>query len=223
MMKLHWSPRSPFVRKVMIVLHEVGLVDQVELVRSTVAMASEPNPSVLADNPLGKIPTLVLEDGATLFDSRVICAFLAEKAGKLQPASSAERWRQARWEALGDGMTDILLLWRIERLRQEGGDTVICAAFETKIRATMHQLNAEASQLADAGFGIGHIAIGAALGQLEFRWPGTGWREAFPALEAVEGTLNARASFIATRVADDQTAAPAADMAELPAFTFIGS
>ena len=79
-MKLHWSPRSPFVRKVMIVLAETGLTGRVETVRSAVAMAAEPNPAVLADNPLGKIPTLVLGDGTALFDSRLICEYLAEQA-----------------------------------------------------------------------------------------------------------------------------------------------
>src|ERR1700679_1402998 len=70
-MKLHWSPRSPFVRKVMVALHETGLVDRVHTVRTVVAV-TQPNAVLQRDNPLSKIPTLVLDDGSALFDSRVI-------------------------------------------------------------------------------------------------------------------------------------------------------
>ncbi|NRF50294.1 glutathione S-transferase N-terminal domain-containing protein, partial [Pseudomonas stutzeri] len=72
-MKLHWSPRSPFVRKVMIGLYEAGLEDRVTLVRTPVAM-DKPNPDLVPDNPLIKLPTLVLDDGTAVYDSRVICA-----------------------------------------------------------------------------------------------------------------------------------------------------
>lgn len=220
-MKLHWSPRSPFVRKVMIVLNETGQLDQVQCVRSAVAMAAEPSPAVLADNPLGKIPTLVLEDGTALFDSRVIGTYLAERAGMLQPAA-AERFRQLRWEALGDGMTDILLLWRIERAREGKADPVICAAFETKVRATIARLDAEAGQLSATPLGLGQIAIFCALGQLEFRWPGTGWREAFPRLAAWFAGLEARPSFAATAVVEDAPASVPPVASQPAVFTFGG-
>lgn len=71
-MKLHWSPKSPYVRKVMICAYELDLLPRLELVRSVAAMR-KPNPALMADNPLSKIPTLVREDGSTLFDSIVIC------------------------------------------------------------------------------------------------------------------------------------------------------
>ncbi|MGE8591137.1 MAG: glutathione S-transferase N-terminal domain-containing protein, partial [Alcaligenes sp.] len=90
-MKLHWSPRSPFVRKVMIVLYETGIDDQVELVRTPVAM-DKPNLDLVADNPLIKLPTLVLEDGTPLYDSRVICAYLnGLTGGRLLPAQAGAR------------------------------------------------------------------------------------------------------------------------------------
>ena len=79
-MKLHWSPKSPYVRKVMVCAHELGVVDRLDLVRSVAAML-KPNPSIMADNPLSKIPTLVREDGSTLFDSIVICEYLNYRAG----------------------------------------------------------------------------------------------------------------------------------------------
>ena len=72
---LHWSPRSPFVRKVMLFAHETGLASRLTLVRSVVAMTT-PNQALMRDNPLSKIPTLVLGDGSVLYDSAVICDYL---------------------------------------------------------------------------------------------------------------------------------------------------
>jgi glutathione S-transferase len=117
-MKLHWSPRSPFVRKVMVFAHEAGLVDRLTCVRTVVAM-KEPNAALLADNPLSKIPTLVLEDGSSLYDSGVICEYLDTLHGrtKLFPAEGQARWTALRRQALGDGFLDFLLLWRHERER----------------------------------------------------------------------------------------------------------
>ena len=74
-MKLHWSPRSPFVRKVMIVAHDIGVAGRIECVR-TVAAMMKPHPDLMIDNPLSKIPTLVLDDGTVLYDSAVICEYL---------------------------------------------------------------------------------------------------------------------------------------------------
>jgi len=73
-MKLHWSPRSPFVRKVMIVAHERGLADRITRLR-TVAAMTKPHAQLMIDNPLSKIPTLVLDDDTAIYDSRVICEF----------------------------------------------------------------------------------------------------------------------------------------------------
>ncbi len=75
MMKLHWSPRSPYVRKVMIVAHELRLADRLEIVR-TVVGGTTPHRELMQENPLGKIPTLVLENGTIIYDSPVICEYL---------------------------------------------------------------------------------------------------------------------------------------------------
>ena len=92
-MQLHWSPKSPYVRKVMICAHELQLVDQLELVRSVAAML-KPNAALMQVNPLSKIPALVLDDGRTLFDSVVICEYLDSLAGgALFPKDGAPRWR----------------------------------------------------------------------------------------------------------------------------------
>src|SRR6476620_2299768 len=112
-MKLHWSPRSPFVRKVMVFAHETALVDRLNCVRTVVAMKA-PNAALLPDNPLSKIPTLVLDDGTALYDSGVICEYLDTlHAGPfLFPAQGPARWTALRRQALGDGLLDFLLLWR---------------------------------------------------------------------------------------------------------------
>ena len=91
-MKLHWSPRSPFVRKVMVVVHELGLTDRVTCVR-TVAAATKPHAELMQDNPLSKIPTLVLDDGTVIYDSPVICDYLDSLSGapKLHPAEPKAR------------------------------------------------------------------------------------------------------------------------------------
>ncbi len=88
-MKLHWSPRSPFVRKVMIVAHERGVADRITCVR-TVAETTKPHAELMKDNPLSKIPTLVLDDGMVLYDSAVICEYLdsLDGAPKLFPQSA---------------------------------------------------------------------------------------------------------------------------------------
>jgi len=204
-MKLHWSPRSPFVRKVMITLHETDLLRHVELERSVVAANLPPNPAVLKDNPLGKIPALITDDGLAIFDSRVICEYLDAMAGTgLFPTGWQPRLLHLRWQALADGLTDILLLWRNELAREGQVSPALCASFLTKVRTCMDRLDAEAPELAAAPFGIGHIALLAALGQLDFRWPDCDWRAAFPALaQAVEPHFR-RPSVRATAIVDDQ-------------------
>ena len=104
--KLHWSPKSPFVRKVMIAAHELGLTDRIERVRTVTTML-RPNPDLLPDNPLSKIPTLVLPDGSPLYDSLTICEYFDHLAGggRLFPLPGAERWQALLWHSLGDGST----------------------------------------------------------------------------------------------------------------------
>src|SRR6266852_4462104 len=115
-MKLHWSPRSPFVRKVLIVAHEFGLTGRIDCVRSAVAF-TKPHAALMEENPLSKIPTLVLDDGTVLYDSPVICEYLdcLHHGPKLLPADPKQRMTALRRQALGDGCLDFLLLWRNER------------------------------------------------------------------------------------------------------------
>lgn len=201
MMKLHWSPKSPYVRKVMVCAHELGVVDRIELVRSVAAML-KPNPRLMEDNPLSKIPTLVLPDGFALFDSGVICEYLNDLAtGPLFPHRPADKWQALRWHAFGDGLLDAAILWRNERERQQPLPALI-DAFEQKTRASLRQLDDEAQALAETPFSIGHIALGCALGYLDYRFDSVGWRGLAPRLAEWEAELRQRPSFQQTEPVD---------------------
>src|SRR5258708_8441130 len=112
---------SPFVRKVMVVAHEHGLVSRIELLPTTVSPV-QANESLAPENPLMKVPSFVTDDGQVLFDSPVICEYLdsiATTGAKLFPASGAARWTALRRQALGDGALDALILCRSGTPRPE--------------------------------------------------------------------------------------------------------
>lgn len=210
-MKLHWSPRSPFVRKVMILLHETGLDARVARIRSVAAMAT-PNPGLMAANPLSQIPALVLDNGDALYDSPVICEYLdtLHDGAKFFPAPGPARWRALRRQALADGMMAILLLWRQERMKTAAQQLPEwLAAFAVKIGAGMAQLEseagAEADMLAQDGFDIGHVTIGCLLSYFDYRFADLDWRAGHPRLAAWHAVFAARPSALAT-VPDDAQA-----------------
>jgi glutathione S-transferase len=204
-MKLHWSPRSPYVRKVMVVAHELGLADRFERVR-TVAAASKPLPDLMRDNPLSKIPTLVLDDGTAIYDSPVICEYLEHLHGKpkLFPTEAKARLTALRREALGDGMMDFLLLWRGEKMRpaQEQSKALL-ASYPIKLASTLDALEREVPALEADPLSIGHIAIGVALSYVDFRFAPENRREGHPRLTAWHETFAARPSIRATEHVDD--------------------
>ncbi|NML47605.1 glutathione S-transferase family protein [Ramlibacter sp. G-1-2-2] len=200
-MVLHWSPKSPYVRKVMVCAHELGVVPRLELVRSVAAML-KPNPTIMAANPLSKIPTLVRPDGTVLFDSVVICEYLDSLAGgKLFPQQGEDRWQALRWHAFGDGLLDALILWRNERERAQPLQGLL-DAFELKVRASLALLDSEADALRAAPFSIGPITVGCALGYIDYRFDALGWRAITPRLAAWHAELMQRPSFQATEPID---------------------
>lgn len=204
-MKLHWSPKSPFVRKVVIAAHECGLVDQITTVRSVAAMRT-PNPAIMCDNPLSKIPTLVLDDGTPIFDSLTICEYIDALAGggRILPAPGPERWTALTRHALGNGLLDILILWRNERDKPaERRTPEWLSAFAEKAIATLARLEALAPVLTRTAFGVDHIAIGCALSYMDFRFADLNWRDGHPALARWHEDFTARPSARATEVADD--------------------
>ncbi len=205
MMKLHWSPRSPFVRKVMIVAHELGLTGRLDLVRSVVA-ATRSHRELMRDNPLSKIPTLVLEDGTPVYDSPVICEYLDGLGGKpvLHPADPKQRLTALRRQALGDGFLDFLLLWRGELMRPAAAQSQPhLTAFAERAEATLAALEKEAPALAADPYSIGHVAIGCALSYLDFRFPELDWRKGHDRLAAWHKTFADRPSTRATEPVDD--------------------
>jgi glutathione S-transferase len=203
-MKLHWSPRSPFVRKVMIVAHEVGLAEELERVRTVVAM-TKPHPGLMVHNPLSKLPTLVVDDGTALYDSPVICEYLDRITGpRLFPQTLPERMTALRRQALGDGLLDLLVLWRNETLRPaEKQSQAHVDSFATRNTTVLDSLENEAPHLASSAHSIGHIAIGCALSYLDFRFAELPWRRERPALAAWHATFCDRRSVRATEPVDD--------------------
>jgi glutathione S-transferase len=203
-MKLFWSSRSPFVRKVMVFAHETGLAPRIDCTRTLVA-PTKPNPEVMALNPLNKLPTLILDDGRALYDSRVICEYLDSQhdGPRLFPADASARIEALRRQALGDGMMDFLLVWLSERARaapQQSPELI--AACRTKLATVLDALEREAPSLAAAPFGIAHIAIGCALGYADFRFNDESWPTGRPHLTTWAETIHARPSFQSTQHAD---------------------
>jgi glutathione S-transferase len=191
------------VRKVMIVAHERGLVDRIERVR-TVAAMTKPHAELMQDNPLSKIPTLVLDDGSVLYDSPVICEYLDGLGGapKLFPAEPAARFTALRRQALGDGFLDLLVLLRDERMRARPSDVHKTSAAVRKA-AVLQSLDREAEVLADGPLSIGHVAIGCALSYLDFRYAEDDWRKDHPRLARWHASFAARPSVQATEPVDD--------------------
>jgi glutathione S-transferase len=198
-MRLFHSPTSPFVRKVMVTLHETGQAGDVTLVPATgtpVDAGSMP----LAQNPLGKIPALDRDDGPALYDSRVICRYLDDRAqAGLYPA--ARLWDVLTLEATADGIMDAAVLMVYEsRVRPEA------SRFEpwvdgqwTKIDRALDALDQRWLSHLHGPLDIGQIAVGVALGYLDFRHGDRSWRGGRPGLAAWDAVFAERPSMVATR------------------------
>lgn len=203
-MKLHWSPRSPYVRKVLIAAHECGVSSRMERRRTPVAMSSS-NDDLRGDNPLNKIPTLVLDDGLAIFDSYVICEYFDALAGggRIIPAGGRARLLAQRMHALGHGLIDNLILSRNERDRPEAQRSEAQVnAFRTKRQATLALLERETGFLRGEAFGIGQIAVGCALAYADFRFAAEPWRDQAPQLADWHATFERRDSAASSALAD---------------------
>jgi glutathione S-transferase len=199
-MKLFYSATSPFVRKCLVSARELDLSDRIELEPAAPHPVNR-DPKLSARNPLGKAPTLLTDEGAVLFDSRVICEYLdALGGGRLTPAPGPARWVALTEQALGDGIMDAAVLVRYE-------DTARPAALRwagwvdgqlSKVRHGLDEIERRA-----AGFGdrvdAGTIALGCALGYLDFRFASLEWRAGRPAAAAWFGRFGERESMVATR------------------------
>lgn len=168
-MKLFYSPTSPFVRKVMVVAHELGIADKIELQRVLVS-PHLPNPELAAFNPLMKLPTLLADNGEVLFGSQLICEFLDHAHGaRLFPQSPSIRWRVGRLHALADGMLEAGIACRedLHRYGRMEADTWTDGR-KMKIFQGLDYLESVADELASQ-VNIATIAVAVAISWLRFR------------------------------------------------------
>ena len=191
-MKLLYAPTSPFVRKVMACAHLTGQAERIEWLASAAHPVNR-DARIAAHNPLAKVPTLILPDGRALYDSRVICEYLAGAAGDAQlfPAGEA-RWLALTRQALGDGLLDAALLARYEHTARpaEIQWPQWREAQLVKVRACLAEIEAQADELPQAHPDIGSLTIGCALGYLDFRFPELDWRAAHPRATAWFAVFN---------------------------------
>lgn len=183
-MKLYHSDTSPYVRKVMAVLEVTGQRDAVELVPGS-GSPLEPNEATCSVNPLGKVPCLVTDEGLALFDSRVICRYLDHRgSGGLYPEGDA-LWPVLAREALAEGVLDAALLVIYEgRLRPDGlRFSPWVQGQMSKVHRSLGVIEGEADRFGDR-IDAGTLAVGCALGYLDFRFADLGWRTGRPALAA---------------------------------------
>jgi glutathione S-transferase len=199
-MRLLSSTASPYTRKVRIVLAE----KKIECELQPVDVQPVENP-VNAHNPLGKIPTLILDDGTALYDSRVIVEFLdsVSPISKLIPEGTRDRLAVRRWEALADGVTDAGILVRYESLRDKNEQS---QAWSGKQLARMQRGMAQmAAELAERTwchgdrYSLADIALGSCLGWLDFRKPGgVDWHKDYPSLARHYDKMMERPAFADT-------------------------
>ncbi len=199
-MKLIGSLTSPYVRKVRIVLAEKKLDYQLELEDVWARDA------ILASNPLGKVPCLVMEGGEAVFDSRVIVEYVdtLSPVGRLIPERGRERAEVRTWEALADGVLDAGIAARLELTWSGRADSERSNAWIERQFGKVHtSLAAMSTGLADKPWccngihlTLADIAVGCALSYLDFRFPQIDWRGPYPNLVRLSDKLNARQSFI---------------------------
>ena len=199
-MKLLSSPASPYTRKVRIVLAEKKIECELE----TVDVNPAENP-VNSHNPLGKIPTLLLDDGSALYDSRVIVEFLDGKSpiSRLIPEELRDRVAVRRWEALADGVTDAGILVRYESVRDKKEQSPAWVDKQVaRMRRGMTQMAAELGERSWCNgdrYTLADIALGCCLGWLDFRKPGgVDWHTEYPALAKHYQKLMERPAFADT-------------------------
>ena len=195
-MKLTFSPASPFARKVRIAAIELGLIDRIELVPTTLA-PGQPNDEYSNLHPLKKLPVLILDNGGVVVDSYVIVEYLDELAGgKLIPASGALRWRVKSDHSLLQGMLDSMLLCRYEKLVRPP-ELRWQAWFDDHWNRAWKGLayfERQAEMLARPQLDIAQIGLVCVLGYADFRFADCGWRKAYPELDAFHERMLERPS-----------------------------
>jgi glutathione S-transferase len=199
--KLFHSPASPYVRKVLVCAIERGLFDRIEIVAAA-ASPINPDKSIKAHNPTGKIPTLVTDDGMAIYDSRVICEYLDSlgRAPKLFPARGAERWAALVLQALADEVLTAAVNNRYENVLRpaEKRWSEWSAGQLGKITGALDKLDALHIKHLGAHRNIGTIAVACMLGYLDFRYADLDWRTGHPKLAAWYAKASKRPAMKAT-------------------------
>lgn len=199
-MKLLGSHTSPYARKVRVVMSEKKLEYLFEL-----EDVWAPGTQIQQFNPLGKVPCLVMEDGAAMFDSRVIVEYLdtLTPVGKLIPGSGRERAEVKVWEALADGLCDAAIAIRLELTQREPAQRSQ-ALIDRQMKKVHAALRSMSEGLGDrtwccgTAFSLADVAVGCALDYLRFRFAEIDWRNTYPNLGKLLDRCSQRASFIET-------------------------
>lgn len=197
MFQLRYSPTSPFVRKVRVVALETGQDREIELIKTVTA---DPACDIGKDNPLNKVPALILEDGSSLYDSHVICEFLDSRhtGEKIFPINGPARWTALRREALASGMADagVLRMGETRRPANEQSPAWI-ARQKLKMEQGLDALELEAPTFAPT-LDIGLLTIAIALDYFDFRFGAEDWREKHPHLAKWHAVISLRPSLKTT-------------------------
>ena len=198
-MKLIGSLTSPYARKVRVVLAEKKI--EFDFVLDSPWSADTKVPQ---HNPLGKVPVLLLDDDSVLYDSRVIAEYLDNVTpnNRLIPASGRERINVKRWEALGDGLLDAAVASLLESRRPKGEKSKSwIERQDAKVRAALAGMSADLGEQPwchGGSFSLADIAVGCALGYLDFRFPALKWRNDHANLAQLYDKLAQRPSFVET-------------------------
>ncbi len=200
-MKLFYSRTSPYSRKVRMMIHEKGLQ---QAITSTACNPFDEAPELKAANPLGKVPTLILDDGASLYDSPVICAYLDTLTpDRLIPESSPdtnrEHWNVLRWEALCDGVLDAtynIVMERRRDIREQSAGWI--EQWKNQVSRSLDHMEADIDTLPER-LSLAQLSLGAALGYLDFRLQDLDWRSQCPTLTVWYGDFSAHDAMQNTR------------------------
>lgn len=198
-MKLIGTHTSPYVRKARIVLSEKKM--DYEFVLNDVWSAAT---DIEQSNPLGKVPVLVLDDNTCIYDSRVIVEYLDARAPiqRLIPENGRERTEVRVWEALADGMQDAAISMLLEGRRPDGEKSQSWIARQArKVDAALASMSRSLGKNAwcyGRSFSLADVAVGSALGYLDFRFPENNWKKTYPNLRAHYEKLMERESFKST-------------------------
>lgn len=192
-MKLRYSPTSPYVRKVRVMAIETRMDEVIDLAPTD---PHDPATNLGDVNPLGKVPTLVTDDGFVVFDSPLICEYLdsAHGGARLVPVATPARWHVLRLQSLGDGIMDAAVGIVMEGRRPEDERSPsFVAKEENRIGRAITWLEENFDEI-EGGFNLGQISVACALGYLDFRLPHLTWRDNATKLASWFAEVNQRES-----------------------------